>query len=110
MFKLNKSAVRKARAIIEAKRPYWEKKLQVKFDKDGRAVMGSLTSFDESDWRNIVLPNMSEHFCECFLKGLDELGIERFSLKSLGFEDYKKKRVTVTTTKGRVQEKSLASL
>lgn len=110
VMKLNKKKVEEARAIIESKRPYWEKKLGVKFDKDGRVAMGTLSTFDERDWRQIVLANQSKKFRECFLVGLDELGIKRFPLESLTFEDYKKKRVTVTTTRDRVQEKNIAAL
>lgn len=107
---LNKKVVEEAKEIIEFKRTYWEKKLGVKFDKDGRVAMGTLSTFDKRDWQNTVAANQSKEFCNCFLKGLDELGIERFSLKSITYEDYKKKRITVTTTKGRVQEKSIAAL
>lgn len=107
---LDKEKVDYAREVIEFKRPYWEKKLGVKFDKDGRVLMGGLPSFDESDWRNYILSNQSKKFDESFLIALDELGLERFELKSLKFEDYKRKRVQVTTTKGRVKEVSIASL
>lgn len=108
--RLNKELVEYAREVIEFKKPFWEKKLGIKFDKDGRALMGGLPSFDESDWREYILNNQSKKFSECFLIGLDELGLERFELKKLQFEDYKKKRVQVTTTKGRTKEVSLASL
>lgn len=107
---LNKKMVDFARQNIEKKREYWEKKLNVKFDADGRVNMGVLSSFDENDWRQVVLANISEEFCECFLEGLEQLGLQKFNLRSLTYEDYKKKRVTVTTTKGRVQEKNIAAL
>lgn len=107
---LNKDLVKYARGVIEDKRAYWEERLNVKFDEDGRVAMGTLSSFDENDWRNIVYANQSREFAECFLEGLDALGIVRFNLNSLRYEDYKSKRVTVTTTKGRVQEKNIAAL
>lgn len=107
---LDKEVVKKAREVIEEKRDYWEERLNVKFDEDGRVAMGTLSSFDESDWRSVVYSNQSREFAQCFLEGLDELGIVRFNLSSLGYEDYKKKRVTVTTVKGRVQEKNIAAL
>ena len=107
---LNKEEVAKAREVIELKRPYWEKKLGVRFDKDGRVSMGGLPTFDESDWSEYVERNLSKKFSTCFLLGLDELKLERFELKSLTYADYKRKRVTVTTTKGRTKEVSLASL
>lgn len=107
---LNKELVNQARQIIDYKRAYWEEKLNVKFDADGRVAMGTLSSFDENDWRNVVYANQSREFAECFLEGLDALGLVRFNLRDLTFEDYKKKRVTVTTTKGRVQEKNIAAL
>lgn len=107
---LNKELVNYARGVIESKREYWEKRLNVKFDADGRVAMGTLSSFDENDWRSVVQPNQSREFAECFLEGLDALGLVRFTLNSLSYEDYKRKRVTVTTTKGRVQEKNIAAL
>lgn len=107
---LNKKTVKEARVVIESKRAYWEKKLGVKFDKDGRVAMGTLSTFDISDWIATVAANQSKKFCDCFLIGLDELGIERFPLKSITFDDYKRKRIVVTTTRGRVQEKSIAAL
>ena len=110
MIKLNKSQVDKAREVIEFKRPYWEKKLGVQFDKDGRVSMGGLHSFNENDCYQYVQRNMSKKFAKCFLLGLDELKLERFPLESLTYNDYKRKRVTVTTTKGRTKEVSLASL
>lgn len=107
---LNKEEVAKAREVIELKRPYWEKKLGVRFDKDGRVSMGGLPTFDESDWSEYVGRNLSKKFSACFLLGLDELKLERFELDSLTYNHYKRKRVTVTTTKGRTKEVSLASL
>lgn len=107
---LNKEEVAKAREVIELKRAYWEKKLGVKFDKDGRVSMGGLPTFDETDCYEYVESNISKKFSACFLLGLDELKLERFELESLTYDDYKRKRVTVTTTKGRTKEVSLASL
>lgn len=107
---LDKELIKRAREVIESKREYWEEKLNVKFDKDGRVAMGTLSSFDENDLREVVYANQSKEFCECFLEGLDELGIERFELRDISYEDYKKKRISITTTKGRVQEKNIAAL
>lgn len=107
---LNKDLVNKAREIIEQKREYWEERLNVKFDEDGRVAMGKLSSFDENDWAEKIYHKQSREFEECFLEGLDALGMVRFGLDDLSFEDYRNKRITVTTTKGRVQEKNIAAI
>ena len=107
---LDKKCVDKAREIIEAKRPYWERTTGFKFDKDGRAYIGTMSSFDKRQWDSLIGNNISKRFEKCFEIGLEKMGIKPFPLRDLTYEDYKAKTVKIINKHGKEQEIKITRL
>lgn len=107
---LNAEVVKHAREIIEKKRNYWERITGLKFDKDGRVCIGSLSSFDKNQWENLIGNNISNKFEKCFKIGLEKMGITPFSLRDLTYQDYKAKTVKITNKHGKEQDIKITRL
>lgn len=110
-YTINKKNVQRAREIINAKKEIWNKAFpDIVFDDNGRALVGSLPSYDRNAFYYKIKQNTSPLFEECLLEAYKELRLKPIALSDIEYNQYLSKRLEVETETGFKQERSLPSI
>lgn len=110
-FKITQKKIESTKRVIEEKKQVWENIFpSLSFDEYGRADIGSIPSFNESDFYNLLKQNISPVFNECWEKTLKQRRLKLISLNEIRYSNFVSKRIIVETLTGHTQERSLTSL
>lgn len=110
-FKITKTKIDYAKQIIENKAKVWKRVFpNLEFDEFGRANVGLMPAFKESEFRRYIKNNMSQIFNECWIQVFEERRLKQVPLSSVKYHNFVTRRLEVETLTGYKQERSLTSL
>lgn len=110
-FKITEKKIVSTKEIINVKKEFWESIFpSLKFNEFGRATVGSIPAFNESDFYRLLKQNISPIFNECWDRVFKERRLKPITLSEIRYSDFVSRRVMVETLTGYRQERSLTSL